>query len=67
MRDFGVEEVEISFKPLRNGVEVSLTVNRRGGFFSAGGERTARFSVTEGGLSRLNMASELRNAIAMLR
>lgn len=67
MRDYGVEEVEISFKPIRNGVEVALTVDRRGGFFSAGGERTARFKVTEGELRHLDMASELRNAIAMLR
>jgi sporulation-control protein len=67
MRDYGVEEVEISFKPLRNGVEVALTVDRRGGIFTAGGERTARFKVTEGDLSRLDLARELRNAIAMLR
>jgi len=67
MRDYGVEEVEISFKPLRNGVEVSLTVDRRGGFFTMGGERVARFKVTEGDLHRLDMASEIRNAISKLR
>jgi sporulation-control protein len=67
LKDFGVEEVEISFKPLRNGIEVALTVDRRGGLFTAGGERTSRFKVKESDLSHLNMANELRNAITMLR
>jgi sporulation-control protein len=66
-RDWGVEEVEISFKPVSRGVEVSLTVDSRGGFFMAGGERTARFRVTEADLGRLDLAAELRRAIDSLR
>ena len=62
---FGVEEVEISFNPIRGGVEVLLTVDNRGGFFTSGRERSARFRVTDVG--RLDMAAELRRAIASLR
>ena len=67
VRDFGVEEVEVSFRPVGRGVEVALTVDRRGGFFKMGGERTARFQVSERDLPRLNMAAELRQAINSLR
>ena len=66
-RDYGIEEVEISFMLVPGGVEVSLTVDNRGGFFTMGRERTARFRVTEAQADRLDMASELRQAIDSLR
>ncbi len=62
-RDWGIEEVEISFSPTRGGVEVLLTVDRRGGFFAIGGERTARFRVLEAELGRIDMGRELRRAV----
>lgn len=62
---YGVEEVEISFNPIRGGVEVLLTVDNRGGFFTSGRERSARFRVTD--VDRLDMAAELRRAIDSLR
>lgn len=65
--DWGIEEVEISFSPLRGGVEVLLTVDNRGGFFTAGRERSARFRVTDADLGRLDLARELRRAIDSLR
>ena len=66
-RDFGIEEVEISFTPIQGGVEVALTVDNRGGLFMPGRERTARFRVTASQLDRLDMATELRRAIDGLR
>lgn len=66
-RDWGIEEVEISFVPAPGGVEVVLTVDRRGGFFTMGRERTARFRVHEAQIDRLDMAAELRRAIGALR
>ena len=66
-RDYGIEEVEISFALVPEGVEVSLTVDNRGGFFAMNRERTARFRVTEAQADRLDMASELRRAINALR
>lgn len=67
MTDFGIEEVEIAFSPARGGVEVRLTVDNRGGFFSFGRERSARFRVLESELGRFDMAAELRRAIGSLR
>ena len=63
--DFGVEEVEISFQPIRGGAEVLLTVDNRGGFFTMGRERSARFQVRD--TDRLDMAAQLRSAIDSLR
>ncbi|MGF1552286.1 MAG: sporulation protein [Paracoccaceae bacterium] len=65
--DWGVEEVEIAFSPARGGIEVHLTVDNRGGFFSFGRERSARFRVSDGDLGRIDMATELRRAIDSLR
>lgn len=65
--DFGIGEVEISFVPVRGGVQVLLTVDNRGGFFNMGRERSARFQVLDAELGRLNMAAELRAAIQSLR
>nr|WP_111298270.1 sporulation protein [Paracoccus saliphilus] len=64
-RDYGVEEVEISFSPIPGGVEVLLTVDNRGGFFTSGRERSTRFRVTDA--TRLDMAAELWKAIDALR
>ncbi|WP_082483784.1 sporulation protein [Rubellimicrobium mesophilum] len=66
-RDWGIEEVEISFSPVQGGVEVALTVDNRGGFFALGRERTARFRVSEAQADRINLATELRRAIDSLR
>ena len=65
--DFDVDEVELSFRPTAGGVEVLLTVDNRGGFILGGGERSARFSVSEAELGRVDMAGELRRAINSLR
>lgn len=65
--DFGIEEVEISFSPIRGGVDVAVTVDSRGGFFSMGGERATRFRVTEAEIPRLDIAAELRGIISALR
>lgn len=65
--DYGIEEVEISFAPAPGGIEVMLTVDNRGGIFKLGGERTARFRVTDAEAERLDMAAELRRAINALR
>lgn len=66
-RDWGIEEVEISFSPTQDGVEVSLTVDNRGGFFTLERERTARFRVSEAEADGIDMAAELRRAIDSLR
>jgi sporulation-control protein len=66
-RDHGIEEVEISFALVPRGVEVSLTVDNRGSFFTLGRERTARFRVLEAEMDRLDMAAELRQAVNALR
>ena len=66
-RDYGIEEVEISFALVPEDVVVSLTVDDRGGFFAINRERTARFRVAETQADRLDMASELRQAINGLR
>lgn len=65
--DWGIEEVEISFQLIPGGVEVLLTVDNRGGFFTMGRERSARFRVMEAEVARLDLASELRRAIDSLR
>jgi sporulation-control protein len=64
-RDYGVEEVEIAFSPVRGGVEVLLTVDNRGGFFTSGRERSTRFRVMDA--ARVDIATELRKAITALR
>ena len=63
--DYGVEEVEISFQPIRGGVEVLLTVDNRGGFFTMGRERSTRFQVSDTDLP--DMAAQLRSAIEALQ
>jgi sporulation-control protein len=65
--DFGIEEVEISFSPAQDGIDVMLTVDNRGGLFTAGRERAARFRVGDADAGRGNMATELRRAIESLR
>jgi sporulation-control protein len=65
--DWGIEEVELSFTPTEWGAEVLLTVDNRGGLFLPGRERTTRFDARERDLGRLDMAEELRRAIASLR
>ncbi|MGR3464468.1 sporulation protein [Limimaricola sp.] len=65
--DFGIEEVEISFRPLPRGVEVLLTVDNRGGFFLAGREKSVRIRVDHAEAGRIDMAAELRRAIDRLR
>ena len=67
LSDFGVEEVEISFVPIAGGVQVMLTVDNRGGFFTTGRERSARFRVMNNEIGRLNLPVELRDAINSLR
>ena len=66
-RDWGIEEVEIAFEPVAGGVDVLLTVDNRGGLFLPGRERSARFRVTDAAAERVDMAGELRRAIASLR
>lgn len=66
-RDWGVEEVEISFVPIARGVEVLLTVDSRGGFFGVERERKTTFRLTEADIGRFDLASELRRAIDRLR
>ncbi|WP_176237577.1 sporulation protein [Palleronia marisminoris] len=63
--DFGIDEVEISFQPIRGGVEVLLTVDNRGGFFTMGRERSARFQIRDA--DRSDIVAQLRAAISSLR
>ncbi|WP_411839706.1 sporulation protein [Paracoccus sp. ME4] len=63
---FRVEEAEISFSPIRGGVEATLTVDRRVGLIQAGGERKTKLKVREADLPNMDLAAELRQAIALL-
>lgn len=62
--DWGIEEVEIAFRPLGGGaLEVLLTVDKRGGLFSRGGEAKHRFRVPAEGASPGEIASAIRDAL----
>lgn len=63
---FRIQEAEISFSPIRGGVEVTLTVDRRGGIFVAGGERKTKLKVREADLPNMDLAAQLRQAITFL-
>lgn len=63
-RDWGVEEVEIAFQPAGGGaLDVLVTVDRRGGLFSFGGETGYRFRVPAGGANPDDVATAVRQAI----
>ena len=64
--DFGVNDVEVSFVPIDGGMEVVVTADNRGGFFTVGREHSARFCVMDAEIDRLNIAAELRKAINSL-
>ncbi len=59
--------MEIAFEPVAEDVDVLLTVDNRWGMFLPGRERSARFRVTDAQAERMDMAAELRRAIASLR
>ncbi|WP_404384708.1 sporulation protein [Caenispirillum salinarum] len=64
VRDWGVEEVEIAFRPgAGGGMDVLVTVDRRGGLFSFGGERGYRFKVPPKGVEPSDVAAAVRQAI----
>lgn len=65
--DLGIEEVEAAFLPIPGGVELLLTVDRRGGLFLGGGERMTRLRITDAEAPRIDMGRELRRAIEALR
>lgn len=62
--DWRVEEVEIAFRPTgTDALDVLVTVDRRGGLFSFGGEQGYRFSVPAGGVNPQDVAAAVRQAI----
>lgn len=62
--DWGIEEVEIAFQPAGGGaLEVLVTVDRRGGLFSFGGEVGYRFRVPADGADPNDVAAAVRQAI----
>lgn len=63
---FRVKEVEMRMTPLKTGVQVELTVDRRGGLFRVGGERRAKFSLRGGDLEVGAAAEVLWRHIAAL-
>jgi sporulation-control protein len=65
--DLGIEEVEVAFLPYAGGVELLLTVDRRGGLFMGGGERMMRLRIDDAEAGRVDMAAELRRVIERLR
>lgn len=63
-RDWGVEEVEIAFRPSGSGaLDVLMTVDRRGGLFSFGGETGYRFKVPASGADPQDVAAAIRQVI----
>jgi len=66
LADFSIDEIEISFLPATDGVEVLLTVDSRGGIFRLDRERLCRFHVPEMA-STDDIARELRAAIQNFR
>ncbi len=65
--DWRIQEVEIAFEPAGNGaIDVLVTVDRRGGLFSFGGETGLRLRVAAGGTPAADFAAALRRAIGHL-
>lgn len=65
--DRDLAEVELAFAPVAGGVELRLTVDRRGGLFAGGGECSTRLTIREDEADRIDMSRALRDAIARLR
>lgn len=61
-----IEEVEVSFSPKEASLGVTLTVDRRGGFVRAGGERKTNFTIRKGQIDPGSIDAALAQAISQL-